>query len=165
MTLLESTSGTCKKNLWSELWSLDFRSLEHPNLSKFCHGPLNFELSRFTCILIISRWSFKKMFQVPLTSGLEYSLDESSILWTEVQKCPDGQKAWDTRAELKKCSTIERYHCLVNGFGNCTVEGCAKPALIQAGWYYFVIWDREYYMLKSILNAYIAWIALYQLEG
>lgn len=58
-----------------------------------------------------------------------------------VGSCPTSKIEWDTAARKKNCSRIAsqqkcapvekfRYHCVINGFGNETLEVCAPSRII-----------------------------------
>lgn len=58
-----------------------------------------------------------------------------------VPSCPDSKEAWDIAARRKncsgtaarqKCTKVEnfKYHCVINGFRNNTLEVCAPKRII-----------------------------------
>jgi hypothetical protein len=68
-----------KKKSWSELWFPHFLSLERRNLSKFCHGPLNFEISSHLYIVSSKHQSEFSQYQL-LVKNLKYFKDRIGIL-------------------------------------------------------------------------------------
>ncbi|XP_061169230.1 uncharacterized protein LOC133178543 [Saccostrea echinata] len=58
----------------------------------------------------------------------------------EVESCPTDEKSWMDAAEKKKCQYTQgctetmEYHCVINPWGNVTVEVCAPVAKILPGY-------------------------------
>ncbi|XP_062577920.1 uncharacterized protein LOC134239793 [Saccostrea cucullata] len=59
----------------------------------------------------------------------------------KASKCPTNRSDWDKAANLMNCQglvpsqcTTLKYHCVMNGFGNETIEVCAVPKYIQPGY-------------------------------
>lgn len=58
-----------------------------------------------------------------------------------VVSCPTSKQEWDTAASKKNCSRLAshqncssveqfKYHCVINGFRNATLEVCAPSRII-----------------------------------
>ncbi|XP_061195754.1 uncharacterized protein LOC133203980 [Saccostrea echinata] len=128
----------------------EFLSKEHGKVHICCIIFKNLMAATVMCTKFFeTKWGFKTfgflmflLFSMAASSG---AIDECTIAAVKtiktVQKCPTNRLDWDTAANLMNCSalvpsqcTTLKYHCVVNGFGNATIEVCADPRYIQPGY-------------------------------
>lgn len=84
---------------------------------------------------------FWVLLQIQLSKGEIRYCPEAVASVEIVSSCPDSKEAWDIAARRKncsgiavqqKCATVEnfKYHCVINGFRNNTLEVCAPKRII-----------------------------------
>lgn len=76
-----------------------------------------------------------------------------------VTSCPTSQIEWDTAARKKNCSRIAsqqncapvekfRYHCVINGYRNETLEVCAPSRIIFGVSIIYIFYTYSFHLFK-----------------
>lgn len=62
--------------------------------------------------------------------------DDSAETAKIVKSCPQNNNEWNKAAKIKGCEKMSHscssfvYHCVINAWGNETIEVCAPPVII-----------------------------------
>ncbi|XP_062621843.1 uncharacterized protein LOC134283407 [Saccostrea cucullata] len=94
-------------------------------------GGIKWKRKHFFCWILI----------LMVTASASDCPTESVGTVKEVESCPLNKKEHDEAARNMNCSSLVslecadlEYHCVVNGFGNGTVEVCAKRIVVHEGY-------------------------------